>query len=422
MRVTFGQFRALALGLAFILSACSAPEPVVSEAGFAYIASVDIKDGDSSATLAKRYNGEVISYQPEAGFAVLGFSETQGELSVLADLEPNADLFIGNVAQASGFNAWSQGFSAWSQGFNAWSNTTSAIDADMLTNFSEANIAAFKMTGLLEARALQNRGGAGIKVAVIDTGLDLNHVFLKDRLVPPHEWIDFVDDDRLPQDEKQGNASMFGHGTAVAGLVAQNAPNAKILPIRVLNSDGSGHLDDIITAIDWAINQRAQVINLSLGTHANSDILKLMVAYAAYRGIHVVVASGNLGKSSMDHPATYANGLSYANGSRNLWFDHDYMLSVASADPTGQLSSFSNHGGNLEFLAPGENVFSIYPQDLVGSFTGTSFAAPQIAGMVALALGEGAAGPLEARLGAASKNEGGSSYGIPSLAKLLGGS
>lgn len=179
VRALVKQFIGL-LGL-ILLSACSTPEPVVPDTGFAYIATVALEVGDSSATLAEHYNGQVISYQAEAGFAVLGFSRAQGELSVLSDeLEPNAELFISDVAQASGFNAWSQGF-------NAWSNATSTVNADTLSNFSDDTIAAFEMTELLEARALQNNGGAGIKVAVIDTGLDLNHIFLKNRLAPAHE-------------------------------------------------------------------------------------------------------------------------------------------------------------------------------------------------------------------------------------------
>ena len=405
----------LILSLMVLLSACGAPAPDVTAdpADYAYIADVKV-GGDSSAQLEQRYGGEVISYHPEADFAVLGFNKAAGELSVLADeLEPNSAVGIGDIAQASGFNAWSSGFNAWSSGFNAWSSGTgSPAEANQLSN---DNLAAFELIGLNQAYDLDSQRGAGIKVAVIDTGFDLDHVFLRDRLAPKHEWMDFVDGDRVPEDVAEGDAAMFGHGTAVAGLIAQAAPNATLLPIRVLNAEGAGYLDDVVRALDWAAHQGADVINLSLGTRVNSSILEILVAYSAFRNVHVVIAAGNAGQAGMDHPATYANGL------RSVSFDHDYVLSVGSVNRDAKRSSFSNYGGNLEFMAPGENVFSIYPGDRVGSFTGTSFAAPQIAGMVALDLSEGGRGSAEGRLAAASTpiENGGNSYGIPSLVKLL---
>ena len=105
--------------------------------------------------------------------------------------------------------------------------------------------------------------GEGVKVAVIDTGIDLDHPGFAGRLAPAGEWRDYVDGDDFPMDEPGGAG--FGHGTAVAGIIVQVAPNATILPIRVLAPDGRGDVDDVVTAIDHAITVGAQVINLSLG-------------------------------------------------------------------------------------------------------------------------------------------------------------
>ena len=410
----------VAIILALTLSACStnALDTAIPGKDFTYLATLEINTEDSSADLSARYGGEIITYKPGAGFAILGFSKEAGEMSLLSDsLEDNSDLGVTELAHASGFSAWASGFSAWASGFNAWASGFSAWASGQGSRpeLPAENQAVFDLIELDEALALSTNKGAGVKVAVIDTGLDLDHSLLASRLVPASQWRDFVDDDNRPEDVKQGNAEMFGHGTAVAGVIAQVAPRAKILPIRVLKSNGSGNLNDVISAIDWAVSQNADVINLSLGTNANPKSLETMVKYAAEQRVHVVIASGNAGKSGMDRPATYANS----------WNHHDYILSVASMTEVLGLksrSTFSNYGGNLEFLTPGENVFSFYPGDTAGSFTGTSFAAPLIAGMVALDLAEGATGPAETRLAAVSTSIPGdyNGHGLPSAAKLMG--
>lgn len=211
-----------------------------------------------------------------------------------------------------------------------------------------------------------------IKIAIVDTGVQLNHPDLVNKLLPGY---DFVNRDTSPED---GN----GHGTHVAGIaaamtnntrgVAGIAPLASILPVRVLDNNGSGLLSDIANGIIYAVNQGAQVINLSLGGAQGATTLQNAIDYAWSRGAVIVAAAGNNGVSTPTYPANYSN-----------------VIAVASTDSADRKSSFSNYGRWVEVAAPGSNILSTYTGSYYAYLDGTSMASPQVAGLAALLAGQG---------------------------------
>jgi subtilisin family serine protease len=250
--------------------------------------------------------------------------------------------------------------------------------------------------------------GAATTVAVVDTGVDLAHPDLSSKLVTGHDFVASNNDcPRGPQDEN-------GHGTHVAGIaaaitnngigVAGVAPDARIMPVRVLDSEGSGSSEDVAAGIRWAADHGAEVINLSLGElpivgqlePLNEDI-EAAVTHAWERGSLVVAAAGNESFPLCSYP-------SFA----------DHAVCVGATDRRGLPTYYSNFPNNktmLGFRAPGGvgSVFCEDDEDIwstmwpgsgfdcqgSGSITGyetlagTSMASPQVAGVAALLSGQG---------------------------------
>lgn len=209
-----------------------------------------------------------------------------------------------------------------------------------------------------------------ITVAVIDSGICADHPDLAGRVLPG--W-DFVEDDADPQDP-------FGHGCSVAGVIAANhdgagmvgvAPNARILPLRVLDAQGVGTYSSVAAAIIQAADLGAPIINLSLGGANPSAVMENAVDYAVARGALLIAAAGNTGGSVL-YPAAYAP-----------------VVAVASVDQNLQRSSFSSYGPEVDLSAPGRDILATRPGGGYGSVSGTSFAAPQVAGVAALELALG---------------------------------
>lgn len=159
----------------------------------------------------------------------------------------------------------------------------------------------------------------------------------------------------------------FGHGTMVAGLVRLTAPSAWIMPLRVFDGSGQGHVFDIVRAIYHAVDHGADVINMSFSVGQGSQELRRAIQYARLHGVVCVAAAGNQGDNSLIYPAAYPD-----------------VISVASLEGE-ELTLFSNYGSNIvELGAPGSGVISAFPGGLYGAGWGTSFSAPLVAGTVAL--------------------------------------
>ena len=425
----WGRSSAAFLGVraAFVLSlaaltACGTtalPEAAALETAapqrYDYSLNVQINPGDTQRETEARYRGDAVVWLPEAGFAVLGIKADENNLNLLdlgADLNKNAVgtpevTASGYTAWSGGYTAWSGGYTAWSGGYTAWSGGYTAWSGGYTawsggkqvpsSTFGE-NLTLWNQIKLPQGQRLAPKLGGGVKVAVIDTGVALEHPALAGHLAPSSEWKDFVDGDAYPNDtEGAGSNASFGHGTAVAGIILQVAPQATILPIRVLAPDGQGDVTNVVAGIDWAIQRGADVINLSLGASESVASLQAMMSYAASRGVFVVASAGNDNRLGLSYPANWARDDGSTVGK--------YLLSVGSVDKKNKKSPFSNYGPQLELVAPGESVYTAMGKGK-GAATGTSFAAPLVSGSLALAVAERptSRGVMHDRLTASSTN------------------
>lgn len=254
--------------------------------------------------------------------------------------------------------------------------------------------------------ALNATRGGGVRIAVLDTGVDRTHPALAGRLLG---GFDFVDSDSDPNEVGSHSQNpLFGHGTHVAGLVALAAPDAQIIPVRVLDPNGVGNIWVLSEGLAYAVNpdgnpntnDGAHVINLSLGTKRQTDLLAEIVAAVTCRGNDndndddedcedgscatasgclagrqggavVIASAGNTGDRSQIYPA--AEGIA---GS----------LAVGASTESDTLALFSTRGPWVRVLAPGERILSSVPGGRYGVWSGTSMAAPLAAGEAALVL------------------------------------
>jgi subtilisin family serine protease len=161
----------------------------------------------------------------------------------------------------------------------------------------------------------------------------------------------------------------YSHGTLTAGVIAAVAPNSMIMPLRVFDDEGSADLFVIAKAIHHAVNNGAQVINMSFGTLQNSSALRGAINYALSRNVVLVASAGNNNTSSVQFPAAY-NG----------------VMAVAATDLQDRKASFSNYGSYVYVDAPGVNIFSTYPGGGYSIVSGTSFSAPAVAATAALVM------------------------------------
>ncbi|HEY9843221.1 MAG TPA: S8 family peptidase [Candidatus Obscuribacterales bacterium] len=274
-------------------------------------------------------------------------------------------------------------------------------------------------------------GATAVTVAVLDTGVDLNHPDLRPNLLPGNDFVNELVPDvhaKPAEPEEEGEAEpelpplpvppgaggiraagapvpgtaapimdFDGHGTHVAGLVAAVAnngigiagvaPNCKILPVKVLDSTGSGDSLSIASGIRWATDHGAQVMNLSLGTEEQDPEIKAAVAYALSKNRVIIAAAGNESTDKPSYPAAYPG-----------------VIAVAALDREDQLADFSNYGPWISVSAPGTEILSTTPgydvldpaQHDYDFKDGTSMASPLVAGVAALILSQNPGMPGQA--------------------------
>ncbi|MEH2024196.1 S8 family peptidase [Nostoc sp.] len=237
--------------------------------------------------------------------------------------------------------------------------------------------------------------GKGVVVAVVDTGVDHNHEDLTNNIWTNTKEIagNGIDDDGNGYiddnygwnfaDKNNNTLDDNGHGTHVSGTIAGENNNygvtgiaydAKIMPVKALDSSGSGSYSSISKGIRYAVDNGANVINLSLGGGSSNRTLESAIDYASSKGVIVVMAAGNDGDSSPDYPARYASKSGIA---------------VGAVDKNNNMPDFSNRSGTNQIAyvtAPGVKVYSSVPNNQYDTYSGTSMAAPHVAGIVALML------------------------------------
>ena len=229
---------------------------------------------------------------------------------------------------------------------------------------------------LTEAHAV-NRG-AGSVVAVVDTGVQANHPELSGKLTGAR--YDFVDRDDVPQDRGNGRDDdrdgevdeTVGHGTHVAGIVALAAPGARIMPLRAMDSEGRGTTFGVAKAIRYAIRNDADVVNLSLGSSRETELLEDLIGDDdddAGRTVFVA-AAGNDNDTRQQFPAA-----------------EEGAISVTSAGADGTRSGFANYGAWISIAAPGDDIHSPFPVSGYAAWSGTSMATPFVAAQAALIRG-----------------------------------
>jgi hypothetical protein len=210
------------------------------------------------------------------------------------------------------------------------------------------------------------KNGKGIKIAVIDTGIDKDHPDLDynlkggENFVSKPSW-------RTPDPNKWDDDN--GHGTHVAGIIAAEdnntgvvgvAPGAELYALKVLDRTGSGYVSDVVMAIQWATVNEIQIINMSLGSTYDSWLLDGACLLAYAEGLILVAAAGNGG--SVIYPAAYP-----------------WVIAVSATNSADELAWFSSTGPEVELAAPGEDIYSTYKGGGYATLSGTSMACPHVA-------------------------------------------
>jgi len=212
-----------------------------------------------------------------------------------------------------------------------------------------------------------SKGSKDVVVAVVDTGVDMDHPEFQGKLV---KGYNVLKDNDKPEDDN-------GHGTHVSGIIAAKTNNkdgiagmswnSKIMPVKAIGSDGSGSAVDIAHGIYWATDNGADVINLSVGNYTSSSALQDACRYAFDHNVVLVAASGNDNSEQPSYPAAYKE-----------------VLCVAAVDHRKERADFSNFGDYVDVSAPGVDIPSTYIYSDYASLSGTSMACPHVAALASL--------------------------------------
>lgn len=218
-------------------------------------------------------------------------------------------------------------------------------------------------------KAWEKTKGENVTIAVLDTGCDLDHPDLVDNLLPGKNIIK----PNLPPFDDNG------HGTHVTGILVANdneigmvgvCPKAKVIPVKVLDKNGNGDMLNVAAGINWAVENNCDLIVMSLGAPFKIQQVRKAIQNAESRGVVTFCAAGNAG------------------GTQELYYPANYpeTIAIGAIDKNFNRASFSNTGQNLDFMAPGVDIFSTVPDNWYATLSGTSMACPFAVGVAALVL------------------------------------
>ncbi|MBB5355308.1 subtilisin family serine protease [Anoxybacillus mongoliensis] len=208
-----------------------------------------------------------------------------------------------------------------------------------------------------------------VKVAILDSGINREHEDLKGKVVEEFNAIN----------PGQPLYDTYGHGTAIAGIIAASdneigirgvSPNVEIYSVKVLDDKGRGKVRDLVRGIQWCIDNRVQVMNISFGMSSDNSELREAIETAINSGIIVVAAAGNNYGGKTDYPANYKD-----------------VISVTAVNSNYKMASFSARG-KIDFSAPGVDILTTSNNGGYGMYSGTSLAAAYVTGIVAIILEE----------------------------------
>lgn len=215
--------------------------------------------------------------------------------------------------------------------------------------------------------------GKGIRISILDTGIDKDHEDLSKNFKGGYNFIDNNTDLK----------DLNGHGTHVAGIIAAEdndigvigvAPDAHIYSVKVLDYAATGTASDMVAGIEWSLENNMQIVNMSLGADKDSISFGRAVENAYNSGVLLVAAAGNNGNiigkgDNIDYPSKY-----------------DSVISVGAIDINDKRATFSSTGPSLEVSAPGVDILSTLPGNKYGILEGTSMASPHVSGVAALVM------------------------------------
>ncbi len=216
--------------------------------------------------------------------------------------------------------------------------------------------------------------GAGVRVAIVDTGIDLDHPELAASIKGGYNSVD----SSIPPDDDHG------HGTHVAGTVAAIhnsegvvgvAPQDSLYAVKVLDANGGGTYSGVIAGIQWCADNKMNILNMSLGGSSGSEAMASAVKAAHDAGVTVVCAAGNNG-GAVSYPAKYPEA-----------------IAVSASSSNDAIAYFSSRGPEIDFIAPGVSIYSTYIDGGYGTMSGTSMACPHVTGLAALVVATGITNP-----------------------------
>ncbi len=334
--------------------------------------------------------GQVFLVRPAQGLLPQLLANVLNLVNGILDAEPDQTLTIPpNVNNQATASTAPQGL---------WDNAPVNYYGTTVTH-GYVNQPAAQIIRVAQAHSVFNVSGAGI-VADIDTGVDPNHPALQGVLLPGYDFTRnqpggselndismsapppcptcaaaYVNQHTAAMLDQHTAAMLdgsqyaaFGHGTMVMGVIHLVAPTAKLLPLKSFSANGNGTLSNILAAIYYAVQNHANVINMSFDLTSSSTELADAINYANSHNVIMAASSGNDGKQEMVYPAGLQN-----------------VMGVASTNNQDQRTTFSNYGNQIVWVAaPGEGVITTYPFATYAAGWGTSFSSPMVAGTASL--------------------------------------